>query len=439
MQSPEPPVVGVIEDDPIMGESIVQWLTVEGYRAEWWRSGAQALAGLRSERPDVIVCDIRLPDMSGEDIYKSAADITATTPVVFITGFGEIDQAVRLVRAGAADYLTKPFEIGRLLARVKDLVAMRADSGGALGRDPKTLEVERLLRRVAPLDSTVLITGESGVGKEVAARFLHALSPREQKPFMAVNCAAIPNELLESELFGHEKGAFTGATTRHEGYAERARDGILFLDEVCDLPLQLQGKLLRLLHEKTFFRVGGERSLSFGARLVCATNADPAARVAQGLFRPDLYFRINVIGVHLPPLRARRDDILPLAHRFFAEIARNQASAIHGLATLAEDALLGHDWPGNIRELRNRIERAVALADGTFLSPGDLFPEKYERSAAVDRVAPLAAARDAAERREIVAALEITGGDVSAAAERLGVSRSTLFDKIKRLGLGRRG
>jgi DNA-binding NtrC family response regulator len=438
MQSPDAPVVGLIEDDPIMGESIVQWLTVEGYRAEWWRTGAQALAGLRSERPNVIVCDIRLPDMSGEDIYRSAPDIAATTPIVFITGYGEIDQAVRLVRAGAADYLTKPFEIGRLLARVKDLVATRSDTGGVLGRDPKMLEVERLLRRVALLDSSVLITGESGVGKEVAARFLHTISPRSQKPFMAVNCAAIPAELIESELFGHEKGAFTGAVTRHEGYAERARDGILFLDEVCDLPFPLQSKLLRLVQERTFFRLGGERRQSFAARLVCATNADPKTQVEKGLFRPDLYYRINVIRAHVPPLRARPDDVLPLTYQFFAEIVRSQGSAVLGLTTLAEEALVAHDWPGNVRELRNRIERAVALTEGSFLSPGDVFPEKYERSAAFARVASLAAVRDAAERREIVAALEITGGDVTTAAERLGVSRSTLFDKIKRLGLGRR-
>jgi DNA-binding NtrC family response regulator len=255
---------------------------------------------------------------------------------------------------------------------------------------------------------------------------------------MAVNCAAIPAELIESELFGHEKGAFTGATARHEGYAERARDGILFLDEVCDLPFPLQGKLLRLLQEKTFYRLGGERSLSFDARLICATNADPKLRVESGQFRPDLYFRINVIGVHIPPLRARRDDILPFAHQVLSEIVRSQGSRVVDFTTLAEEALAAHDWPGNVRELRNRIERAVALSDGSFLSPGDIFPEKYERSAAFARVASLSAVRDAAERREIVAVLEITGGDVTAAAERLGVSRSTLFEKIKRLKLGKR-
>ncbi len=438
MQSPELPIVGLIEDDPIMGESIVQWLRVEGYRAPWWRTGAQALDGLRSERPDVIICDIRLPDMSGEDIYKCASDIAATTPIVFITGYGEIDQAVRLVRAGAADYLTKPFEIDRLLARVRDLVATRADAGGMLGHDQKMLEIERLLRRVAPLESNILITGESGVGKEVAARFVHAISGRAGKPFIAVNCAAIPAELMESELFGHEKGAFTGATARHEGYAERARDGILFLDEVCDLPQTLQGKLLRLLEERRFYRVGGERSQAFAARLICATNAHPEARIETGQFRPDLYYRINVIRVAVPALRTRPGDILPLARQFVAEIARTQGSAVRGVTTLAEEALVAHDWPGNVRELRNRIERAVALAEGSFLSPGDIFPERYERAAAEGRVGSLAAARDAAERREIAAALEVTGGDVTVAAERLGVSRSTLFEKIKRLGLARR-
>jgi DNA-binding NtrC family response regulator len=440
LPSPPPreaaPLVAVIEDDPVMGQSVVDWLAVEGYRTRWFRTGGEAIAALPDAGADAIICDIRLPDMSGEDVQRALAPRCGGLPILFVTGFGEIAQAVRLMRAGAADYLTKPFDIEVLLGRLEALLAPRwqRSEGLSLGAAPAIVAVERLLRRAATVDSTVLITGPSGAGKEVAARLLHAEGSRAGEPFVAVNCAALPADLLESEIFGHEKGAFTGAVARHEGLAGRAGGGILFLDEVAELPLPLQAKLLRLLQERSYRRVGGDRDLPFRGRIIAATNADPEARVAEGALREDLFFRLAVIRIAMPPLRARREDILPLARRFLGEFAGSFGRTMHGFTGLAEEALAAHAFPGNVRELRNRVERAVALGDGPWLGVGDLFPERGDDPREAQQ-ATLAAARDAAERRAILAALASAGGDVAAAAVRLEVSRSTLFEKIRRLGL----
>jgi DNA-binding NtrC family response regulator len=430
------PLIAVVEDDPIMGESLVQWLAADGFEPLWLTTGAQALAAMERARPAAILCDIRLPDMTGEQVHAALADRLTGVPIVFMTAYGDIPQAVRLMKAGAADYQTKPFDVEQLMARLRALVAARPrDDDGGLGRSPAIRAFEATLRKAAAVGSTVLISGESGAGKEIAARFLHDASPRKARPFLALNCAAIPDELLESELFGHERGAFTGAAKRHEGYVERAGDGTLFLDEIGELPPRLQPKLLRLLQERAFTRVGGTQELPLRARIVAATNADLAARVLHGHFREDLYYRLAVIAVMVPPLRERAEDVLPLAHLFVARAAGAAARPVEGFTSLAERALLAHDWPGNVRELANRIERAVAMCAGARLGPADLFPERGETSDAEERPASLAQAREAAERREIVAALAATGEDVGLAAQRLGVSRSTLFDKIKRLGL----
>ena len=259
------PQIAILEDDPIMGESIIQRLTLEGYDAVWWHTGKEALEALQTRRPDLMVCDIRLPDMNGEDVFRDALPELNTSPVLFITAFGDIDQAVRLIRAGADDYMTKPFHMEEFLSRIDHLLKHKPSLEGGtpevLGVSKAMRRVEALLRRVADIDSTLLLTGESGVGKEVAARFVHQISQRSTRPFVAVNCAAIPTSLLESELFGHERGAFTGAHVRHEGYAERAKDGILFLDEISELSPPVQAKLLRLVQERTFLRLGGERPI----------------------------------------------------------------------------------------------------------------------------------------------------------------------------------
>jgi len=429
--------IGVVEDDPVMGESLRQRLTLEGCAVDWWTTGQEAIAGLRKAGHDLVICDMRLPDMDGGSLFRETARAENAPPFFFITAYGEIDQAVALMRSGASDYLTKPFAMDDFLGRVKALLGRKdrsSDEEPTLGLSNAMRAVENLLRRVADLDSALLITGETGAGKEVCARFVHQISPAAPRPFMAVNCAAIPDDLLESELFGHEKGAFTGAQARHLGYAERARGGVLFLDEVGDMPPPLQAKLLRLIEDRSFYRVGGERSVPFEARLICATNQDLEAAVRRGAFREDLFFRINVIPVAVPPLRERSADISLLLHRFVHEFAALMSREVEGVSALAEEAALAHDWPGNVRELRNRMERAVALAHGPWIMPGDLFPEVgHGREGAASEIVSLSEVKDAAERRQILRALQATNGQVMKAAELLGVSRTTLWEKMRRL------
>lgn len=431
---PEALSIAVIEDDPIMGESLNQYLELEGCRVEWWRSGREALAGLRRGAPDLVICDIRLPDMSGEDIFRTVSSESAAPPFLFMTAYGQIDHAVALIRAGAGDYVTKPFELDDLISRARALISRRpAVADGVLGLSQQMRRIEGLLGRIAARNTPVLFTGETGSGKEVCARHLHSISDAASRPFVAVNCAAIPDNLLESEVFGHEKGAFTGANSRHLGYAERAQAGTLFLDEVAELPLQLQAKLLRLLDERRFYRLGGEAIVPFRARIVCATNRDLAAEVGAGRFREDLYYRINVVTVAIPPLRERPEDVQLLMHRFFTELA-SPNSELRGLSSGTEAAALAHSWPGNIRELRNRLDRAIALARGPWLMPLDLFPEML-RSSSEPSGRSLAAARDAAEQQEIERALKETGGQIAEAAKVLGVSRTTLWDRMRRFGI----
>jgi DNA-binding NtrC family response regulator len=430
--------VALVEDDPIMGESLHQCLELEGFRVEWWRTGRDALAGLTESTPDLVICDIRLPDISGADLFRKVATDPDAPPFLFMTAFGQIDQAVALMRAGAGDYLTKPFEVGDLLARARALATRRpSGGGGVLGVSRSMRDIEGLLLRIARHPSPVLFAGETGVGKEVCARLLHAESGCADEPFVAVNCAAIPDHLLESEVFGHERGAFTGATARHLGYAERARRGTLFLDEVAELPMPLQAKLLRLIEDRTFHRLGGETAIPFRARIVCATNRDLMAEVAAGQFRDDLLYRINVVTIDVPPLRKRREDVRWLARFFFAEGAQSAHSPPRGISSLAEEAMLAHEWPGNVRELRNRLERAIALANGGWLMPGDLFPEGRRQPGASADIQPLslAAAREAAEKREIERALRESSGQIGEAAKLLRISRTTLWDRMRRFGI----
>jgi DNA-binding NtrC family response regulator len=427
-------LIAVVEDDEVMGGTLTFRLELEGYNVVWWQTGHEALAGLRRANPDLVICDIMLPDMNGEDVFLQALASLSGKPFLFITGFGKFDQAVRLTKAGAVDYITKPFDLSELLERIGRLLALQPKSTGALGVSPAMRQVEMLLRRVSNIDSSLLLRGESGVGKEVAANFVHEISTRAQEPFVPVNCAAIPNELIESELFGHEKGAFTGAQVRHQGYVERARNGILFLDEVGELPLAIQAKLLRLLEARVFVRVGGETSIKATARIVCATNADLERAVAEGRFRGDLYYRINVISVLIPPLRDRRDDILPLAQEFLWEFSNLFHRDMHGFTRTAETALFEHEWRGNVRELRNRVERAVALTETSWIGVEALFPSPAAETSEVGtRHQTLAEVRWRAERDHIRAVLARAGQRVEDAAKLLGISRSTLFDKMRKL------
>jgi two-component system, NtrC family, response regulator HydG len=425
--------IAVIEDDPIMGESLIQSLGLEGVKARLYPTARSVGDGGVLRDADLVICDIRLPDMDGPSLFRRLCARADMPPFLFMTAYGEIDQAVALMREGAVDYLTKPFEMQMFLHRVESSLRPVAPANkGALGISPAMREVERLLCRVAKSNSAVLITGETGAGKEVCARYLHQTSKR-RGPFMAVNCAAIPSDLLESELFGHEAGAFTGATRRHLGYAERAAAGTLFLDEIGELPLALQAKLLRLIEERLFYRLGGETPVRFEARLVSATNSDVTALMEAKRFRSDLYYRINVVEVTVPPLRERLEDIAVLIAQFFADFTTGRETSVRGLGKLAEQAALTHSWPGNVRELKNRVERAIALNMTGWISPEDLFPERRLPYPVTQSVRlSLAEAREAAERQQIALALAANDGQIARTAEALGVSRTTLWEKMKR-------
>jgi DNA-binding NtrC family response regulator len=438
------PRILIIEDDDVLGPSLVHRLRLEGFLPVLATRAAEALGHMERARFDAVLSDIRLPDGDGELLYRQAMAHLGDTPILFVTAFGDIEQAVRLVKAGADDYLTKPVDMATLVARLGAMVRKRPPGRGA-GADLATpvLEsaalrrIDQQLSRLARTGAPVLLRGESGSGKEVVARRLHELSGRS--PFVAVNCAAIPSELAESALFGHEKGAFTGAGARHVGYFEEAGSGTLFLDEIAELPTGLQAKLLRVIQERVFRRVGGTADLPFQARLVTATNADLRARVADRSFREDLLFRIAVVELEIPPLRDRPEDTIALFHTFMARFAAEYGVPAPAVAPDVEPMLRAHDWPGNARELRNRVARALALSEGPAISAHEIFPERDldPRCAPGTDMATLEAARDDAERQAIAAALRAAGGKVAAAAAALGISRVTLWSKMKRLGLGR--
>ena len=433
MQAPSPRVL-VIEDDHVLGGALLQRLRLEGFRAVLVGTCAQALQALRRDPPDFVLADIRLPDGSGEDCYRQALPYLGRTPIIFMTAHADIGQAVRLVRAGADDYLTKPFDIDVLLERIRELSAPAAPpTSGAprLGLSPATRRLATDLERLANVNAPVLLRGETGVGKEVAARTLHAASKRADAPFVAVNCGAIPAELMESQFFGHERGAFTGALQQHVGYFEEAGEGTLFLDEIGELAPRLQTALLRVLEDGCFRRVGARSDLHFRGRIVAATNADLSERIAARAFREDLYYRLAVVELQVPPLRERVEEIPLLAEILLARAATQMGVPTPVLDEEALAACRAHAWPGNVRELRNRLERAVALTDARRLQPSDIFPER-----ALDAPrgqSTLADARQEAELARIERALEASGGRIGEAAEELGISRTTLWKRRRQL------
>lgn len=432
--------IGLIEDDSVMGGSIVQRLELEGYAVRWWQTGQEALQanGKIFGDLDLVLCDIRLSDMNGEEIYRCLMREKAVPPFIFITGYGEIDQAVRLMRLGAADYVTKPFRFDDFLSRVRDHARSHSPTQRietTLGVSPSMQELEALLQRYSNTDLPVLITGETGVGKEVTSRLLHKRSPFANGPFMAVNCAAIPGELLESEIFGHERGAFTGAEKQHHGYAERTKRGTLFLDEVGDMPLALQAKILRLVEERKFFRVGGEVPIPFEGRIVAATHQDLLSGKGRGSFREDLYYRLAVLPLHIPPLRKRPEDIRRFMKLFLDEASERQNRSFRGYSSLAEELAMDHPWRGNVRELRNRVERAVAVGNQEWIMPQDMFPDRVSEEYRDAGFESLSGIRDDAERRHIERALSMTDGQIAETARMLGISRTTLWEKMTRLGI----
>jgi two-component system response regulator HydG len=419
--------------------------------------GDAALARLRDaglEPYDVIVTDLRMPGADGQAVLRAARERDLRTSVIMVTAFATIDAAVAAMKHGAFDFVEKPFPLEELDARVaralgharlvSEVVTLRAErssrrgSDKIVGRSPAFTTALELAQRVAPMRSTVLLTGETGTGKELVAGLIHESSTRADGPFVKVNCAALPETLLESELFGHEKGAFTSADRVRIGRFEQANGGTLFLDEIGDLSLATQAKLLRALQDQEFHRLGGTRALRTDARIVAATNRELERAIASGDFREDLYFRLNVISIPLPPLRERRDDIESLALHCLEQFGHELGRTRHGFSSEARDKLLAHPWPGNVRELRNAIERAVLLSEGTRIEASDLrFGSAPNSEAGAWRPALPAAgvSMDDIERAVVIEALERHGWVQKEAAAWLGVSRRKLNYMIQRMGV----
>ena len=431
----------LIEDDPIMGESLVQRFEIEGVDVQWSRRLADTVVQI--DQPwGAVISDVRLPDGLATEWFATLPDRTRAIPWFFLTGYGSVDDAVGALRAGAREYLTKPFDIEKLVAMVLDVLIAQPDAAvqTVLGISPAIRRVEELLHRVARQKSSLLLMGESGVGKEVAARLIHDLDTRPVKgEFIPVNCAAVPEAMMEAEFFGYEKGSFTGALRAHKGFVERAHGGTLFLDEIGELPASMQAKLLRVLQERCFFRLGAERTTHSDFRVVAATNRDLYAAMLAGTFREDLFYRLAVIRIELPPLRERPEDIRWLTDRILQLMSAEHQRPIAVSEPFMRD-LMGRSWRGNIRELRGYLEQAVVMSDGGILDTANLLPGDgpvRETESATADLLPLRAMVEATERKHILRVLAHAEGSVTRASEVLGISRKSLWEKMKRLGLGK--
>lgn len=422
----------VVEDDADLREALCDTLELAGYGVLSATDGAAALDVLAASQVGIVVSDVQMQPMDGHALLCEIKSKYPYLPVLLMTAYGMIERAVQAMRDGASNYLVKPFEPDVLLAEVARhmLPAFADESGDMVAFDPRTLELLALGRRVAGTDATVLITGESGTGKEILARFIHRHSVRAAKPFVAINCAAIPDNLLESTLFGYEKGAFTGAAQASPGKFEQAQGGTLLMDEISEMPLQLQAKLLRVLQEREVERVGGSKAIPLDIRVIATSNRDMAKEVEKGTFREDLYYRLNVFPLHMPPLRERAQDILPLARHFLSRISARFGR--HGLAlsSAAESRLTRYSWPGNIRELENIVQRAVILAPAEVVDVDHLLlPDAVQN----ERVASGSALLDikSLEKAHILEALAAVSGSRKLAAQRLGMSERTLRYKLQ--------
>lgn len=466
---PERKQILVVDDEPNLRRVLAAQLERDGYDVHTAEDGEGALGILREHHLDLVITDLRMPKLDGMELLRRVVALDSELPVVILTAHGTVDNAVEALKTGAFDYITKPFDqsevrtIVRKALRTRDLSAADASRiaqaplegarYGIIGQSSAILELYSVLERVANTPTTVLITGESGTGKELVARALHENSSRSDKPFIKVNCAAIPRDLMESELFGYERGAFTGAVGSKPGRFELATGGTLFLDEIGSIPVEMQVKLLRALQESEFERVGGIKTIRVDVRLVAATNSDLKREIAVGSFREDLYYRLNVVPIRLPPLRERAQDIPVLARHFIEKFNARLKKDISGIEQAALASLCSHTWPGNIRELENVIERAVLFCDRAEIVVSDLPPEvRGLRSESTTPTAPatapiagsdglkeqVKAAMNRLERELIVRALEQTHGNVTHAARFLKISRKGLQLKMKELGLRER-
>ncbi|GGP26217.1 sigma-54-dependent transcriptional regulator [Silvimonas amylolytica] len=433
----------IVEDDDALREALVDTLTLGGHDVVEASDGQAALKVLEHQRVGLVLSDVQMRPMDGETLLVEVKRRYPWVPVVLMTAYGVVEKAVAALHAGAAHYLPKPFEPDALLQEVARYLLPDGSEEHVIAEDPAMRALLDVARRVAQSDASVLITGESGTGKEVLARFIHRNSPRADKPFVAINCAAIPEQLLESTLFGHERGAFTGAAVQHIGKFEQADGGTLLLDEITEMPLSLQAKLLRVLQEREVERVGGTKPLKVDLRVLATSNRDLPTAVGNGQFREDLYYRLNVFPLALPALRERPDDVVPLAR---AMLARHASRMSRRAPTLTPDAirqLAAHSWEGNIRELDNVVQRALILAPGDVVEAAHLYlPQRpgapvsapvpaMAQPIAMAPVAPAPTDLKALEKQHILDALRASGGVRKLAAERLGMSERTLRYKLQ--------
>jgi two-component system, response regulator FlrC len=427
----------VVEDDATLREALIDTLLAAGIAALGAGDAADALRQLEAEEIALVITDVHMPGPNGYQLLTSIKRLRPDLPVVLMTAHGTVAQAVSAMREGATDYIVKPFDAQALIDMARRQLAARVIPHELIAADPESKRTVCLARKIAENDATVLITGESGTGKEVYARFIRDHSMRATAPFVAINCAAIPENMLEATLFGYEKGAFTGASAAHAGKFEQAQGGTLLLDEISEMDLGLQAKILRVLQEREVERLGSTRTISLDVRLIATSNRDLPAEVSAGRFRADLYYRLNVMSLRLAALRERRGDILPLARRAIQACARGGQAAL-SLSADAERKLVQHEWPGNARELTNIVQRAAWLASGGIIHAADL--DTGIAAPAADAVPPVRA-QDAGldhdlkerERELILATLRVTGGSRKMTAERLGISPRTLRHKLQQL------
>jgi two-component system nitrogen regulation response regulator NtrX len=440
----------IIDDEPGIRTTLAGILEDEGHRATLAESGEEGIAHFARDEFDLVLLDLWLPGIDGLAVLERLQTAANGTPIIMISGHGNVDTAVRATRLGAYDFLEKPLSLDRVLLTVNHALADRRLRDEVrdlrrhltleeilIGESEAMQRLEQQIRSAALSHSRVLITGENGSGKEIVARTLHRLSPRAEQPFIDVNCAAIPEELIESELFGHRKGAFTGAIDDRKGKFELADGGTLFLDEVGDMSLKTQAKVLRVLQEQTFQRVGGQQTIKVDVRVIAATNKNLEAEIAAGTFRSDLYYRLNVIPIEVPPLRARGNDIVLLADHFLRRFAAEAARPHKRLSSGAAAKLKAYPWPGNVRELRNVIERLAILVPHETIEPEDiqLGARAESPASAIAMDLPLKEARDEFEKQYILARLREYAGNVSRTADALGVERSNLYKKLHLYGI----
>ena len=458
MSNPQPHIL-VVDDEESICQLLEVMLTEEGYWVRTATSYDEAMKLFETDQFDVVIADIMMPDVDGLTLLKDVKKIDAEIPVILITAYASLGSAVEALRYGAFDYITKPFKMDQIRYAVKRALETRAlrrenrilkrelrresDLSKFIGVSDAVREIKQLVRKIAPTDSTVLITGESGTGKELIARAIHQLSPRADGPFITINCAAIPETLLESELFGYVRGAFTGATTNKEGLFRAAHGGTFFMDEVGEISPEIQAKLLRMLETHQIIPLGATKPVEVDVRLIAATNKDLARMVDEGKFRRDLFYRLNVIHIHIPPLRERPEDIIPIAEHYVQVIADRMGRPAPKLSREAMQLLQGARWEGNVRELENVLERAMIMCDGDEILPEHLpdyirnapqtaaVPEKTAGEQVLGGVLPL----DEIEKAYILWAILQCGGNKSEAAKKLGIDLSTLYRKIERYGL----